>query len=371
MPAYQFGCQEDAQEFLLGFLDHLIKSCFKHPNPIQRFVLKNQQVTPIFQIFGFKSRSQVLCENCGYQSNTYNDQCNLTLQIPNSSASLSLEDCLRQYVQADRLCGENKYSCDGCKRKVNALKTCSIETLPNILIVDFVRYNLGRKNSEIIEYPLELSLNRYLSSSIDEHNAKRVKSNKNSKQTSSLSFKNTVYDLYGIIVHQGSSRQFGHYYSYCRGFESDSTWYKCNDETISRMKGPEAILEKQAYILFYQARNTVDKADRIKEPLKKQVVDCQGPPERRDDSDSPVNSTASQTPPPIIKETKSQKSDAEMEQLREENMKQIAEFKTSFLAPKQGASEPKPQEVEEVRPKLTIKLPSMRIKKMRAIEEQK
>jgi ubiquitin C-terminal hydrolase len=34
MPQYRFGMQEDAQEFTLGFLDHLIKSSFAHPNPI-------------------------------------------------------------------------------------------------------------------------------------------------------------------------------------------------------------------------------------------------------------------------------------------------------------------------------------------------
>ena len=40
-----------------------------------------------------------------------------------------------------------------------------------------------------------------------------------------------IFDLYGVIVHAGGSRSFGHYYSYCRGF--DDKWYKCNDETIS------------------------------------------------------------------------------------------------------------------------------------------
>ena len=34
MPSYHFGEQEDAQEFLLGMLDHLIKSCFNHDQPV-------------------------------------------------------------------------------------------------------------------------------------------------------------------------------------------------------------------------------------------------------------------------------------------------------------------------------------------------
>ena len=74
----------------------------------------------------------------------------MTLQIPRVQGDVTVQNCLNQFVRADRLSGENKYSCSGCKKNVNALKSTSIETSPNILIVDFVRYNLGRKNSEII-----------------------------------------------------------------------------------------------------------------------------------------------------------------------------------------------------------------------------
>ena len=87
---------------------------------------------------------------------------------------------------------------------MNALKTTCVESLPNILIIDFVRYNLGRKNTEIIGYPKQLSLGKYTSESIDEANAKKVKSKsylnqiKNSMKSED---NNKVYDLYGVIVH--------------------------------------------------------------------------------------------------------------------------------------------------------------------------
>ena len=53
---------------------------------------------------------------------------------------------MTDFVDADRLCGENKYHCSGCDKKVNALKFTSVDTSPRILMVDFKRYNLGRKN---------------------------------------------------------------------------------------------------------------------------------------------------------------------------------------------------------------------------------
>jgi hypothetical protein len=74
-------------------------------------------------------------------------------------------------------------------------------------------------------------------------------------QTQNQPQSDEIYDLYGVIVHEGSSRYKGHYYAYCRGFETDNTWYKCNDESISReIDGVNAALGKQAYILFYQKR---------------------------------------------------------------------------------------------------------------------
>lgn len=65
LPHYVPGRQEDAQEFLLGFIDGLITSYFDHPNPSEKYVIANQSKTPIFKIFGFQSRSQVLCQECG------------------------------------------------------------------------------------------------------------------------------------------------------------------------------------------------------------------------------------------------------------------------------------------------------------------
>jgi hypothetical protein len=53
-----------------------------------------------------------------------------------------------------------------------------------------------------------------------------------------------VYDLYGVVVHQGGSTSSGHYYSYCRTDMAlnpqDSKpragkWFECNDSFISQI----------------------------------------------------------------------------------------------------------------------------------------
>ena len=79
-----------------------------------------------------------------------------------------------------------------------------------------------------------------MSKSIDNKNASKFRGkNAQCKKThdddSQENEEDAIYDLYGVCVHQGSSRSFGHYYSYVRGFESEESWYKCNDESISKV----------------------------------------------------------------------------------------------------------------------------------------
>ena len=108
----------------------------------------------------------------------------MTLSIPRRrrDQGFTLQDCMNQFLDVDRLTGENKYSCSCCKKKVNATKSCSIETPPCILIIDFVRYNLGRKNNEIINYPKRLNLKDYMSQQIDLMNLQKLNTGRTSNR---------------------------------------------------------------------------------------------------------------------------------------------------------------------------------------------
>lgn len=88
-----------------------------------------------------------------------------------------------------------------------------------------------------------------MSKAIDCKNASKLNIRNNFENNQ----ENQIYDLYAIIVHAGSCRQFGHYYSYCKSMEDSNRWFKCNDETVSQLNA-EGALNKQAYILFYQKR---------------------------------------------------------------------------------------------------------------------
>lgn len=59
-----------------------------------------------------------------------------------------------------------------------------------------------------------------------------------------------IYDLYGVVVHAGSSTNSGHYYSYCKNVNNDK-WFECNDSHIGGIPSETQILNKEAYLLFY------------------------------------------------------------------------------------------------------------------------
>ena len=62
-----------------------------------------------------------------------------------------------------------------------------------------------------------------------------------------------IYDLYGVVIHVGSSTSSGHYFAYCKNMQNNS-WYECNDSHIGGLSSESNALNKEAYLLFYQKR---------------------------------------------------------------------------------------------------------------------
>jgi len=58
----------------------------------------------------------------------------------------------------------------------------------------------------------------------------------------------TVYNLYAILVHSGTSTRSGHYYSFVKG--SNGIWYRMDDSHVSEVS-LGTVLKQEAYILFY------------------------------------------------------------------------------------------------------------------------
>ena len=69
----------------------------------------------------------------------------------------------------------------------------------------------------------------------------------------------SVYNLYAVLVHAGSSTRSGHYYSFVRSIKpgSQDVWYSVDDERVRRVD-VKTVLAQRAYILFYERQAARD-----------------------------------------------------------------------------------------------------------------
>jgi ubiquitin carboxyl-terminal hydrolase 8 len=156
----------------------------------------------------------------------------IDLPIPSNNKSPSLIDCFELYVTGETLENENAWYNEETKVKENIRKKILFWSFPNILVIDFKRFNArNQKNQILITFPLdELDLSEYV-----------IGYKKNS-------FK---YELYGICNHSGNVLG-GHYTSYVKN--SNGKWYHFNDTSVSEVGLIESIVSPKAYCLFYRKK---------------------------------------------------------------------------------------------------------------------
>ncbi|KAF1765351.1 hypothetical protein GCK72_005303 [Caenorhabditis remanei] len=169
----------------------------------------------------------------------------------NSESSPHLTQMLGLFSETERLKPEESWYCSTCKEHVEATKRLQLYRLPPVLIIQLKRFvytafthqasmHRRSKDERTVEYPLEsLDMSPFLSDTSPNHNS-------------------TIYDLTGVVCHNGSS-YFGHYVSLGRlpDFDSSKTkieWRKFDDSMVQRQ--PSGHLQTDdAYLLFYKMRD--------------------------------------------------------------------------------------------------------------------
>jgi len=156
----------------------------------------------------------------------------IDLPIPSTKKLPSLIDCFNNYVEGEVLEGENAWYYEKTQTKINIRKKIQFWSFPNILVIDFKRFNNRfQKNQILITFPVEnLDLSNYV-----------------------IGYKKEsyVYDLYGVCNHSGGVMG-GHYTAYVKN--ANGKWYHFNDTIVSEVSVPEQIISPKAYVLFYRKR---------------------------------------------------------------------------------------------------------------------
>jgi ubiquitin C-terminal hydrolase len=156
----------------------------------------------------------------------------IDLPIPQNNKSPTLIDCFNYYVQGEVLEGENAWFHEETKQKINIRKKILFWSFPNILVIDFKRFNNRfQKNQLLVTFPLDdLDLSDYV-----------------------IGYKKDIYkyELYGVCNHSGGTMG-GHYTSYVKN--ANGKWYHFNDTNVSEVSIIESIVSPKAYVLFYRKK---------------------------------------------------------------------------------------------------------------------
>ncbi|CAF1317555.1 unnamed protein product [Adineta steineri] len=168
--------------------------------------------------------------------------------------SLTLQDCLHAFFQADELTGDNMYSCEKCGKLRNGIKYCKVIELPEVLCIHLKRFRhdsmIYTKIGSYVSFPLvDLDMTSFI------HKDCRSKIH--------------LYDLFSCIVHYGRAGS-GHYTTYGLNGLSGQ-WYEYDDENV-RQVDPATVQNAEAYVLFYRKKEsniTTEKYETIRHLLSR------------------------------------------------------------------------------------------------------
>jgi len=235
--------QMDVQEFCNLLVDR-----------IEAAVKEGPREKMLDHVFGGTALTQIICKDCPHRSEREEPFFSLGLEIKNQT---SIEDGLRLFVDGETLDGENKYHCATCDMKVAAVKRSCVGRLPGQLVLHLKRFEFdyeevkNLKLNDRCQFPMELDMHPYTKEALEERDKlDRGVASPTSEEGKSPTFSSLfgskspalstrleyLYDLVGVLVHQGTADS-GHYYSFIKDRTRSKAgepakWFEFNDSKV-------------------------------------------------------------------------------------------------------------------------------------------
>ncbi|KAK0395740.1 hypothetical protein QR680_001407 [Steinernema hermaphroditum] len=248
----------------------------------------------IDQLYCGKMQDFVKCLKCGREnvkSDIFTDLPLAVREFGATEAFKSVQEALHAFVRQELLTDRNKYACEACDSLQDGLKGLRMTEFPYLLAIQLKRfdydYSLGHrvKLNERVSFPDLLDLNDFI------YNPESLNGYPPSKMSYSNAVKNSivedgeddeeagnevnltlaqrmlergpnVYELYSIMVHQGSTTG-GHYFAYVKNMDQQK-WFCFNDASVTSASpsdikssfggstGGWSVSNTNAYMLMYR-----------------------------------------------------------------------------------------------------------------------
>jgi ubiquitin carboxyl-terminal hydrolase 8 len=230
--------QQDSHECIIFILDLLHKSlCVKVEVNIKGTAKTNNDrlrklaaetwksnfssnYSYIIENFYGQLHNTLTCPDCNNTSHSFDPYSCISL----NTSKTTLEDCFIENGTPEILDDDNKWFCDYCKTKKNAIRSTSIWTVPAILIIHLKKFSSnGEKINKQIDFDINnLDMSKYI---------------------------NKLFELYAISNHSGNEHG-GHYWSYCK---INDKWFDFNDSDVSEISENKIICPEN-YVLFFRLK---------------------------------------------------------------------------------------------------------------------
>ena len=113
----------------------------------------------ISDLFEGQLCSRIVCQKCGHESLSFDNFMDLSVQIPSKLFSVSVEDCLEEFIDPEQMekCG---YRCQNkkCKAVDKMKKDITIFRFPKILVIHLKRFSRRSKISTSVNIPSTLDM---------------------------------------------------------------------------------------------------------------------------------------------------------------------------------------------------------------------
>ncbi|UJR08157.1 hypothetical protein I4U23_012431 [Adineta vaga] len=236
-PRFLGYAQQDSQEFLRYLLQGLhedVNRVQRKPSPMkidekveERMKEKDRarlswercllyDNSDIADIFAGQLKSTLECTHCQYQSTTFDMFWDLSIPIPRTKPSSSVQECVQLFMSKEDLDGNEKPMCARCKQKRRCTKKFSIQKCPNILVLHLKRFSQTRGRTKLsthIDFPIT---NFRLDELYD-------------VMSQSYDGPSPTYNLFGISNHSGTAYS-GHYIAQCK-HPFTNYWHEFNDSS--------------------------------------------------------------------------------------------------------------------------------------------
>ncbi|KAL2152444.1 hypothetical protein VTH82DRAFT_5628 [Thermothelomyces myriococcoides] len=177
------------------------------------------------QLFSGKIKTYISCINVPYESSRIEDFWDVQLNV---SGNRNLQESFQDYIQVEKLDGENQYFAGDQYKLQDANKGVIFQSFPDVLHLQLKRfqYDIQRdammKINDRYEFPEEFDVSPYLDKDADRSEP-------------------WEYQLHGVLVHSGDLNA-GHYYAFIKP-NKEGWWYKYDDDKVTKATKREVLEE--------------------------------------------------------------------------------------------------------------------------------